>query len=346
MSSQVAQTPLLDFTFKALDSPSLFDTAVDVLVDLIHETQEIDDNLQVIETLVPRIVGLRARLDIEAANEDPDAMRGLCRVFVEAGETYRTLVLQHPETFLPIVQAIAACAAFPDLDIVRITFNFWYRLAQSLGKKASDSAFQPFLDTYSGLVDVIIHHLHYPPNPEEMNAEERDEFRSFRHTMGDTLKDCCYVLGSTACLRRSYELCLAALESASSLSPAASWQAIEAPLFSMRSMGAEVDPSDNDVVPLIMNLLPSLPSHPRVRYAAILVIGRYTEWIDCHPEQLQFMLQYVSSGFEDPDKEVAAASAQSMRYMCKDCKQVCFCCAEIAHWLRVLGRFLCLSTWT
>jgi transportin-3 len=322
MASQVAQTPLLDFTFKALDSPQLFDTAVDVLVDLIHETQEIDDNLSVIELLLPRITSLRARLEEESKNEDADTMRGLCRIFVEAGETYRTLILLHPETFFPLVQAIALCAAYDELEIVRITFNFWYRLAQSLGKRPSDPNLQPFLDVYTGLVEIIIRHLHFPNDPEEMNAEERDEFRAFRHTMGDTLKDCCYVLGSTACLRRSYDLIVSALSSSSSSNDTPSWQAIEAPLFSMRSMGAEVDPSDNDVVPLIMNLLPSLPSHPKVRYAAILVIGRYTEWIDCHPDQLQFMLQYVSSGFEDQDKEVAAASAQSMRYLCKDCKQV------------------------
>ena len=325
MSSQIAQTPLFDFSFRALDSPHLFDVAVDVLVDLIHETQEIDDNLEVIQLILPRVVALSPRLDKAVADDDPDAMRGFCRIFVEAGETYRPLIVQHPETFFPLVQAIGQCAAYEDLDIVRITFNFWYRLSHSLGKRPVDSFTQAFRDVYSSLVEIIIGHLQFPENPEEMNAEERDEFRTFRHTMGDTLKDCCYVLGSNVCLKRSYDLIKAAVDAlASDPSSSLPWQAIEAPLFSMRSMGAEVNPSDNEVVPLIMGLLPSLPPHPNVRYAAILVIGRYSEWIDQHPEHLPFMLQYVSSGFEDRDADVAAASAQSMRYLCKDCKQVSF----------------------
>lgn len=323
MASQIAQTPLFPFIFKALDSDQLFDTAVDVLVDLIHETQEIDDNLDVIQLLLPRIIALQPRLVLEEVKEDPDAMRGLCRIFVEAGETYRRLILQHPETFFPIVQAIATCSAYPDLEIVRITFNFWYRLAHSLGKRPADAFSQPFHEVYAGLLDIIITHLRFPANPDDMVAAERDEFRAFRHTMGDTLKDCCFVLGSTVCLKRSYDLIKAALDSAANdPSSTVSWQAIEAPLFSMRSMGAEIDVTDNEVVPLIMELMPSLPAQPNVRYAAILVIGRYTEWIDCHPEHLEFSLQYVSSGFEDQDAEVAAAAAQSMRYLCKDCKRV------------------------
>lgn len=323
MSSQIGQTPLFDFSFRALESVQLFDTAVDVIVDLIHETQEIDDNLEVIQLILPRVAALKPRLDMQETKDDPDTMRGLCRIFVEAGETYRPLILQHPETFFPLVQAIGSCAAYEDLDIVRITFNFWYRLSHSLGKRPADTFTQPFRDVYSSLVEIIIGHLRFPADPEDMNAQERDEFRTFRHTMGDTLKDCCYVLGSNVCLKRSYDIIKAAVDTAAAdPSAAIPWQTIEAPLFSMRSMGAEVDPSDNEVVPLIMNLLPSLPSQPNVRYAAILVIGRYSEWTDQHPEHLPFMLQYVSSGFEDRDADVAAAAAQSMRYLCKDCKQV------------------------
>jgi transportin-3 len=320
-TSQISQTPLFQFTFEALANDALFDTAVDVLVDLIHETQEIDDNLAVIQEVLPRVLALAPRLQSEDVRDDPEALRGFCRIFVEAGETYRPLILQHAETFFPLVQAIAICARSEELEIVKITFNFWYKLAQSLGKRPSDAFSRPFAEIYKGLVEVI---LRFPADEGEMNAQERDDFRSFRHTMGDTLKDCCYVLGSTECLKRSFELIQGALQTAAApgAEAARTWQAIEAPLFSLRSMGAEVDPNDNDAVPLIMSLMPSLPAHPKVQYAAILVIGRYTEWIDQHPEHLEFCLQYVSKGFESSDKEVAAASAQSMRYLCKDCKQV------------------------
>lgn len=45
-------------------------------------------------------------------------------------------------------------------------------------------------DTYARLIDVMIKHLRYPPNLSEWTAKERDEFREFRHVIGDVLKDC------------------------------------------------------------------------------------------------------------------------------------------------------------
>jgi len=316
-TADLAKTPLFGFAFEALASDDLFDAAVDVICELIHETQEIDENMPVIELIVPRVIALRPQLLKE--RDDPEKIRGYARIFAEAGETYRLLLLQHTETFFPIVEAIGDCSAYPDLDIVPITFPFWMRLAQNIGKKSSVSPL--FLEAYQGLMRVIIRHLHFPPDSGSLTGQEADAFRSFRHVMGDTLKDCCFVLRTDTCLMTTYEMITTAL----ARGPAAiSWQEIEAPLFAMRSMGAEVDPTDNAAVPKIMDLIPSLPLHPRVRYAALLIISRYTEWINVHPEYISVQLQYISAGFDDSDTEVCAAAGQALKYLCQDCKQVQF----------------------
>jgi len=70
-----------------------------------------------------------------------------------------------------------------------------------------------------------------------------------------------------------------------------------------------------------MDLLPTLPNHPRIHYAAILVVSRYTEWVDLHPTYIPFLLSYLSSGFENPDSEETAAAAQAMKYLCRDCRR-------------------------
>ncbi|KAI9461827.1 armadillo-type protein [Boletus coccyginus] len=322
-----AKLPLFGFIFEALASDELFDSAVDVLCELIHETQEIDDNMSVIELIVPRVIDLKAQL--EERKEDPERIRGLAKVFAEAGETYRLLILCHTETFFPIVEAIGLCSAYPDLDIVPITFPFWMRLAQTIGKKPSVEPL--FIETYKALMGVIIRHLHFPPDTTSLAPQEADNFRSFRHVMGDTLKDCCLVLGADTCLLSAYNLITLAL----SRGPQAiSWQEIEAPLFAMRSMGAEVDVDDESAVPKIMDLIPSLPSHPRIRYAALLIISRYTEWINRHPDYISFQLQYISAGFEDPDIEVSAAAGQALKYLCQDCKQ------HLVDFLPTLHTFL------
>jgi transportin-3 len=314
-TAELAETPLFAFAFEALASDDLFDAAVDVITELIHETQEIDENMPVIQLIVPRVISLKPLLVTH--RDDSDKIRGYARIFAEAGETYRLLLLQHPDTFFPIVEAIGECSAYPDLDIVPITFQFWMRLAQNIGKKPSVSPL--FLDAYKALVAIIIRHLHFPTDPDSMVGQEAENFRSFRHVMGDTLKDCCFVLGTDTCLLAAYPMITAALSRGPDTT---SWQEIEAPLFAMRSMGAEVDPADNNAVPKIMDLIPSLPHHPRVRYAALLIISRYTEWINMHPDYIQHQLQYISSGFEDADPEVSAAAGQALKYLCQDCKQV------------------------
>ncbi|KAJ9117035.1 hypothetical protein QFC22_004694 [Naganishia vaughanmartiniae] len=338
-AGMIAQTRLFQFSFDALSNIELFDAAVDVICDMIHETQEVEDNVQVIEMIVPKVIALRGPFDQAVQEEDDDSVRGFCRIFTEAGETYRQLILAHPDTFLPLVEAIGICAAYHDLDIVPITFAFWWKFGQALGKRVraddrydedneggrpsgasqQQAIYGPFLQVYANLQDSMIRHLQFPQgdNAGFTNAAARDEFRSFRHDMGDTLKDCCAVLGANVCMKRSYDLVMAALAKGDAMV----WQEVEAPLFSMRSMGAEVDPNDDEVLPHIMDMLPTLPRHPKIQYAAILVLSRYTQWINQHPTYLSFQLNYISSGFEIQTDDVAAAAAQAMKWMCKDCKE-------------------------
>lgn len=313
----VAQTPLFQFSFQALSSATLFDFAVDLICDLIHETQEVYDNEEVIKLIVPLVINLRPCLH-ECAG-DSDKVRGFTRIFAEAGETYRMLIVQHSDSFYPLVEAIAECTAQTDLDIVPITFHFWYKLAQNIGKQSSVSPL--FQQAYSALLGVIIQHLHFPPDSVDLVGQIADEFRGFRHIMGDTLKDCCYVLGGSFCLNKAFEMISSAM-SKTNVGGITTWQSIEAPLFAMRSMGAEVDFRDDKIIPLIMDLLPNLPNHPKVHYAAILVVSRYTEWFDLHPTYIPFVLSYLSAGFENPESEESAAAAQAMKYLCRDCHRV------------------------
>lgn len=313
-AASVAKTPLLAFAFQALASEDLFDAAVTAICDIIHETQEIEDNMNVIELIVPRVIELKPKL-VEYS-DDPEKIRGLARIFAEAGETYRGLLLHHTEAFYPLVEAIGECAAYNDLDIVPITFPFWMRLAQSIGKRPSVSPL--LIEAYRSLMTVVIRHLHFPPDMSTISGQDAENFRSFRHIMGDTLKDCCFVLGTDVCLLAAYEM----ISSAMARGINVSWQEIEAPLFSMRSMGAELDPNDTQAVPKIMDLIPTLPTHPRIRYASLLIISRYTEWINQHPSYIPYQLQYISAGFEDTDTEVIAAAGQALKYLCQDCKLV------------------------
>jgi transportin-3 len=146
-----------------------------------------------------------------------------------------------------------------------------------------------------------------------------DDFREFRHNIGDTVKDCGVVLDTGNCLLAAYEMITSSL----SKGEAATWQEVEAPMFAIRAMGGQFDPTDKtEVIPKILQLIPTLPNHPQIRYTSLLIISRYTEWIAIHPDYLQPQLQYVSSGFEETDQEIVGASVLALAFICKDCKRV------------------------
>ena len=83
------------------------------------------------------------------------------------------------------------------------------------------------------LMSVIITHLHFSPDLTSLKGQEANNFRAFRHVMGDTLKDCCAVLRTETCLLAAYQLITTALARGPE---AVSWQEIKAPLFAMRSI--------------------------------------------------------------------------------------------------------------
>lgn len=321
MPTLVQASPFFDYAFNSLANHALFDGSINLLCDLIHETQELGENLPVIQAIVPRLVALRPQLTNAVENEDSDTVRGYCRLFVEAGETYAQLMLQHPAEFIPIVEAILQCSAFDDLEVVTISLNFWWRLAVGLRKGGflEDEGCRPFLEIVSRLVEVVIKHLRWPENIGTFTGQDRDDFRQFRHEVGDTLKDCCSVLGATTCLERSFSI----IESEVAKGSSAEWQAIEAALFSIRTMGASVDSNESEVMPRMFAAIPQLPqAESKVRYSATLVVGRYTEWLAVHPDLIPSMLEYILGGFQINQDEVAVASASALKYLCQDCKMV------------------------
>lgn len=326
-------TPLFTMSFDCLADEQLFDVAVDVVCDIINETQEVEENQEAIQLIVGRLLPLRPELQRAINDGDDDKVRGLCRMFVQAGEAYHRLMLQHRDAFFPLVEAIFECASYNDLDIVQITFRFWYFLAIDIGRNRSDPGAQAFAPVYQQLLEAIVKHLRFPNEMEGWSGQERDDFKSFRHFMGDTLKDCCHVLGSQTCLARSLSMIQEVLAKANGPGSTVQWQDVEAPLFSMRAMGAQADPHDDDILPRIIDVIPSLPSHPRLNYAALLVISRYTEWVKHHPDRIPMILSYTSAGFNAGDTDVAAAASQAFNYLGQDCD------AELAPFLPQLFDF-------
>lgn len=328
--NEIINSPLLDAITNALSSDDSFDSAVECLSAIFKETKDVDECLPTIQILYPRILRLQPKIAEAAEAEDAETLRGVTRVFAEAGEAWVVLIARLPDDFRKLVEAVLECAVRDQgRDAISLTFNFWYELKQYLVLDIYIESRAKFADLFSSLVDVMIGHLQYP-KPESGNEkdlfegdrEQEDKFREFRHQMGDVLKDCCEVIGVTECLQKSYNLIEAWVrEHAPKVvnDNVPNWQALEAPLFSMRAMGRMVSSDENIMLPRLMPLIVQIPDHEKLRFQAVMALGRYTAWTAQHPETLQAQLGFITGAFEHKSLEVVRAAALAFRFFCDDC---------------------------
>ncbi|EYE98721.1 nuclear import receptor MTR10 [Aspergillus ruber CBS 135680] len=331
-AAKIVDSPLMDVIMKALDDDASFEAAVDSVCTLYRDTREVDDSLSVIQALYPRIMALRPKIVETSESEDTDAFKGVTRLFAEAGEAWVVLISRLPNEFRGLVEAVLECSARDwERDAISLTFIFWYELKQYVTLERYNDARLAFSDIFSRLVDIMVKHLEYP-RPEDGESdlfggdrEAEEKFRHFRHAMGDVLKDCCAVIGVTECLSKSYQLIqqwVSKYASQASNEHVPNWQELEAPLFSLRAMGREVDPEEDTVLAQVIPLIVQIPNQEKVRFQAIMALARYTEWTAQHPETLEAQLNYVISGFQHSSQEVIQASALAFKFLGTDCQKL------------------------
>ncbi|KAF4556414.1 mRNA transport regulator MTR10-like protein [Elsinoe fawcettii] len=326
----IVSSSLMDVVMASLDDGAAMDAGVECLCAMFRETRDVDETLDIIKILFPRIMALRPRIAQAAEEEDAEGLKLITRVFAEAGEAWVVLISRLPNDFRGLVEAVLECAAADkDKEAISLTFIFWYELKQYLTIEKYMEARATMADVYSKLVDVMVQHLEFPrpegSNPNDLfdgDREAEDRFREFRHQMGDVLKDCCEVIGVTECLQKSYVLIEQWVNThgqQASQGNVPDWQKLEAPIFSMRAMGRMVPPDENIMLPRLIPLLIQIPDHEKVRFQAVMALGRYTEWTASHPETLEQQLNFIMAAFQHQSKEVRTAAALSFRFFCNDC---------------------------
>ncbi|KAI1112778.1 exportin 1-like protein [Nemania sp. NC0429] len=331
--NQIVNSPLLNFIFSALDADVSMQAAAECVSTIVKETREFDENIDTIQVLLPRILALRPNIQKFVDQEDTESFKFLTRVFAEAGNAWVVAIARETSHFRPLVETILECAARDkERDVIDNTFEFWYELKQYLVIDRYIQARVELVDVYSKLVDILLEHLQFPEaepgNEKDLfdgDREAEEKFREFRHQMGDTLKDACEVLGVTECLTKVLDAIKLWMQKYASMATDVNvphWQKLEAPLFAMRAMGRMVDRDENIVLPQLMPLLVQMPSHEKLRFATIMVLGRYTEWTAEHPDFLMPQFNYIVSSFGTGSKEIVQAASMALKYFCTDCKHL------------------------
>ncbi|KAL8917412.1 MAG: hypothetical protein Q9208_007967 [Pyrenodesmia sp. 3 TL-2023] len=329
----VVNSPLFDTIINGLSNDSSFEAAVDCLCTILRDTREVDECVDIIRAIYPRILSLRPKIAEFANSGDLETYKGLTRIFAEAGEAWVVMIARFPADFRGLVESILECCGRDqDRDAIALTFLFWYEFKQIITLDKYKDARLQYGDIFSKLVDVMIKHLEYPKpvGADEADLfdgdrEQEEKFREFRHQMGDVLKDCCDVITVTECLGKAFELIKAWINSYGSQATSTSvplWQELEAPLFSMRAMGRMVSPEESVVLRQVIPLIVQIPDHEKLRFQAIMALARYTDWTAQHPEFLQPQLNFVIAGFSHGSKEVVRAAALAFKFFGTDCRKL------------------------
>lgn len=300
---------------------------------IFKDTREVDESIEVIQIIYPKLLALRPKLIEAAESEDLDTFKGLTRIFAEAGEAWTVMIARLPNEFQGLVECILeACARDRDREAISLTFLFWYEFKQMITLDKYKEARNVYTAVFSRLVDIMVKHLEFPtpegPNENDLfdgDREQEEKFREFRHQMGDVLKDCCDVITVTECLEKVFNLIRQWIPK---FGPQATnekvphWEELEAPLFSLRAMGRNVSPEENVVLRQVIPLIVQIPNHEKLRFQAIMALARYTDWTAQHPELLQAQLNFVIAGFSHSSKEVVRAAALAFRFFGADCRKL------------------------
>lgn len=332
-AADVVHSPLFNTIINALSIDVAFEAAIDCMCAIFRDTREVDESIEIIQIIYPRILSLRPRIAELAHSEDCEAFKGLTRLFAEAGEAWVVMIARLPTEFRGLVEAILECCARDrDQESISLTFLFWYDFKQMITLEKYQQAQIQYVDVFSKLVDIMIKHLEFPSledsNESDLfdgDREQEERFREFRHQMGDVLKDCCDVITVTECLGKAFALIqrwISVWGPQSTSAKVPHWQELEAPLFSMRAMGRNVSSEESVVLPQVIPLIVQIPDHEKLRFQAVMALGRYTDWTAQHPEFLQPQLNFVIEGFRHTSKEVVRASALAFRFFGQDCRSL------------------------
>ena len=241
-------------------------------------------------------------------DEQTDLVRHIAPLFVEAGEAFMSyLVGPYSGALEMIASAVLALSQSFDRSIVEDTLVFWAALAsQLLNDQGMEESFRPLFQQV--FMALLVRHLVQPADPSSVTAEEMDAFRDFRHVVGDALKDCCRVSGSTEAVLLIAQIILTDHQLA-----AEPWPKIEAALFALRTISSVVDRRESEALPVLYPAILKIGHHPKLVYAVVLVIGCYADWLRYHAEWIQPSLEYVLAALGHD--ETRAAAALSLKHM-------------------------------
>ncbi|CAH1098691.1 unnamed protein product [Psylliodes chrysocephalus] len=297
-------------------SGAFHEAATDCICTLLLCLEDNNNQLGLESYLFNNIINLDVPYHLSVANEDQGKSMDYCRLFTELAESFLEKIINNSNTeqmhyATKILDFVLMCVGHHDYEVAEITFNLWYVLSEELYQKNNKELTELFRPYVERLVTALCRHCQMEPDSEGL-LEEGDEFRDFRLKVSDLIKDVVFIVGSSSCFRQMFM---------SLQAPGVTWDSSEAALFIMQAVAKNVLPSENEVVPKVVEAILNVPenTHVAVKYTSVLLLGELCEWIEKHPNTLDPILNFLVCCL--PQHGVGAASAVALQNICASCSE-------------------------
>ncbi|XP_060531068.1 transportin-3 [Cylas formicarius] len=293
---------------------ALCDAATECICTLLQCLEDNNNQQELENYLFNNIMHLEVPYHLSVANEDQGKSVDYCRLFTELAESFLEKIIANsgPNSMhyaIKILDLVLICVGHHDYEVAEITFNLWYVLSEELYQKNNKELTELFRPYIERLITALCRHCQMEPDQEGL-LEDGDEFKDFRLKVSDLIKDVVFIVGSSSCFRQMF-INLQAVN--------VTWDQSEAALFVMQAVAKNVLPSENEVVPKVVEAILHIPdsTHIAVQHTSVLLLGELCEWIEKHPVVLDPILNFLVVGLSRPG--VGAAAAVALQNICGTC---------------------------
>jgi hypothetical protein len=326
------------FALDALSQKPLLEEATGVMIVVMrrHPYSPHAKDTSLVSRLLPRIMGVRALWTEEmAAHGGPsaDVCRSVSRLFTETMESYIELYLSNADYGQHLILAqLLDCARFKeDFDVTRIPLRAFYELATSLKElrhEMTNAEYEPlrtslapyFLELLSIATQQLVLEDGVLKGEDKLDSDEqgaRDEWR-------ESILDACDIVGPVACVERVCAALQTELSKANNApgagaggGGAVSWAVVEACLFTIQIVGAQLPANENTFIPQILQLCGSCPPIPGLSATIIQLSGSVSHWVSTNRQFLPGVFEKLMGALALPALSMPASVA--LLRLCKHC---------------------------
>ena len=300
----IEQNPVMVHAFNVLadinEANEVHEAAADCAIALIEAFEQLDPSQPWCAQLEHAVFGVVKNLEspyqVSVVKEDIVKSINYCRTFTELGESLLLRIVhnstpQAPYYAASVFDSILCCCSHPDYEIPDITFNLWYRLSEELYQRNDDGLTALFAPYILKLIFALATHCQMEPDADDI-LEEGSDFSEFRNRCVELIKDVAFIVGSANVFRTMFDHLK---------TQGQEWQAQEAWLFVMAAVARMILPTENDVVPEVLQSVVGTMSpktHVAVRHVGLRLVGELAEWMDQQPQDLSHVLNWLSAGLQ------------------------------------------------